>query len=111
MRCMDLSGEKEFRGAMSLMCCLMVARDAGWKIFASSSRVMRRVLDGGEGCDNGGIEDRSSDSGDRDRFADNEAGDEAFDAGGDCDERPWVCIGEGIWRLNSAILKVVVEKA
>lgn len=87
MRCIDLSGENEFNGASSLMCCRIVARDAGWNILGSSSRVIRRVLEGGAGCDRGGRDERSSDRGDRDRLCDNEAGDEAVDVGGEFEDR------------------------
>lgn len=90
MRCMDLSGEKEFRGAMSEMCCLMVASEAGWKILGSSRRVIRRVLEGGAGCESGGREDKSMERGDRDRFADNEQGEDAVEVGGELAERLWV---------------------
>lgn len=68
MRCIDFSGEKEFSGAIELMCTRIVASEAGWKIFESSRRVIRRVLDGGAGCCNGGMLDRSIDNGERDRL-------------------------------------------
>lgn len=95
IRCMDLSGEKEFRGAMSVMCCLMVANEAGWKILESSRRVTRRVLEGGTGCESGGMEERSRERGDLDRFADKERGEEAVEVGGEFAERFRVWIGEG----------------
>ena len=86
MRCIDLSGEKEFKGAISFICCLMVAREAGWKILGSSRRVISRVLDGGAGWESGGIEDKSIERGDRDRFCESEAGDEAVEVGGELEE-------------------------
>ncbi len=63
MRRRDFSGEKEWRGAMELMCWRMVAREAGWNMLMSSSCVMRRVLDGGEGWDSGGMLFRSIERG------------------------------------------------
>ena len=82
MRCMDFRGEKLLRGAMPLMCSLIVAIEAAWKILGSSSRVMRRVFDGGAGEERGGNEVRSSESGDRDRFFDT-VGEEPADCGGE----------------------------
>lgn len=83
MRCIDLSGEKELRGAISVMCCLIVARDAGWKILRSSKRVIRRVLEGGAGCESGGNDERSSERGFCDRLFDSDRGDEDVEAGGE----------------------------
>ncbi len=83
MRQRDLSGEKELSVASSLMCCLIVAREAGWNILGFSRRVIRRVLEGGAGCERGGREDKSSDRGERERFADNEPGEEAVETGGE----------------------------
>lgn len=61
----------------------MVASEAGWKIFGSSSFVINSVFEGGEGCDNGGIEDRSRDMGDCARFAERVAGEDEAEGGGD----------------------------
>lgn len=70
----------------------MVAREAGWKILASSSRVIRRVLEGGAGCERGGRLDRSRDNGECDRFLWREAGEEGAERGGEAeDDRFWVC--------------------
>lgn len=80
---MDFSGENELSGEIELMCCLIVAREAGWKILGSVSLVMRRVLDGGAGDDRPGTEDKSMDSGDLDLFRDSEPGDDAAEAGGE----------------------------
>jgi hypothetical protein len=83
---MDFSGEKELSGAISEMCCLMVANEAGWKILRSSSRVISRVFEGGAGWMRGGSEERSSDSGERDRFAERVGlGEDAVEEGGDCE--------------------------
>jgi len=84
MRLRDLSGEKEFRGARELICSRIVARDAGWKMLRSSRRVIRSVFVGGEGEDRGGIEPKSIERGERDRFADSE-GEEEPDTGGEFD--------------------------
>lgn len=70
--------------------------------------MIRRVFDGGAGEDNGGILEKSSDSGDRDRFSDNE-GDEGPECGGDrC--RFDVCIGESMVgdRLVAAMTAAIV---
>lgn len=92
MRAMPLSGEKELRGAIEFMCCLIVAREAGWKILGSVSLVMRRVFDGGAGEIRPGTEERSSDSGDLDLFFDREPGEDVAEVGGEtC--RPLVCSG------------------
>ena len=93
IRCSDFRGEKELRGAMSLRCCRIVAREAGWKILDSVRRVIRRVLDGGAGVASGGRDPRSSERGERERFLDNEEGGEEFD----CDRMfvMWVSIGDG----------------
>lgn len=53
-------GEKELRGAMAVMRERISARDGGWKILISLSLVIRRVFDGGEGCERGGRSVRSS---------------------------------------------------
>lgn len=44
---------------MELMCCLMVAREAGWKSEMSRSSVMMSVLVGGDGWIRGGRFERS----------------------------------------------------
>lgn len=54
-------GEKELSGAMSFILERMVARDEGWKMCKSLRSVIKRVFDGGDGCDSGGRLDRSSD--------------------------------------------------
>lgn len=83
IRDIDFSGEKEFSGAIELMCCLIVAKEAGWKILASVSLVMRSVFDGGAGELRPGMEDRSMDNGDLDRFFDMDPGDDVAETGGD----------------------------
>lgn len=85
MRWRDLSGENELSGAISLMCCLIVANEAGWKILGSSRRVIRRVLEGGDGCESGGREDKSSDKGECDRFRDRDTGEDPVEVGGELD--------------------------
>jgi hypothetical protein len=83
-----------------------VARDEGWKILGSERRVISKVLDGGEGEDNGGSEDRSMDSGERDLFCDSE-GDEPALAGGE--EVIFVSVGERlVWRESDGLAMVVV---
>lgn len=84
---------------MELMCARIVASEAGWKIFESSSRVIRRVLDGGAGCCNGGMLERSIDSGERERLCEMDEGDAVdgdADSGGDVEGRFCVCSGDGI---------------
>jgi len=83
IRAMDFNGENELSGDIELMCCLIVARLAGWKILGSVSLVIRSVLDGGAGDDRPGSEDRSIDSGDLDRFPDSEPGEDVAEAGGE----------------------------
>lgn len=75
--------------AIELMCCLIVAREAGWKIFGSFSFVMRRVFEGGAGEVRPGTEDRSIDNGDLDRF---------FDIEGEEEEEPVMLL---VWRGGS----------
>ena len=82
MRCIDFNGEKEFRGAIELMCSRIVASEAAWKILGSSRRVTRSVFEGGAGEESGGNEDRSRDSGDLERFCDKD-GDEPAEFGGE----------------------------
>jgi hypothetical protein len=102
---MDFSGEKEFKGAMSLMYCLIVAKEAGWKILGSSSRVMSRVFDGGEGCESGGKDVRSRDKGDRDLFLDSPEGEDDADMGGESEGRCCVWMGAGVCRRTRAMVK------
>lgn len=83
IRDIDLRGENELSGAIELRCCLIVAREAGWKIFGSVSLVMRRVFEGGDGDVRPGIEERSIDKGDLERFFDNEPGEDAAEVGGE----------------------------
>jgi hypothetical protein len=87
MRLSDLSGEKEFSGAISLICCRMVARDAGWKIWESSRRVMSKVFEGGAGDVSDGMEWRSSAKGEWVRRSDSDEGEgeDAVEVGGDPD--------------------------
>ena len=102
----DLSGEKLCNGAISSTCCRIVARDAGWNILGSSSLVIRRVLEGGEGWESGGIEDRSIDRADWARFAERPDGEEEDDRGGDSVEVE--CEGGG-WDETSAIAGVCLR--
>lgn len=78
------------------MCWRIVASEAGWKIFGSVSLVIRRVFEGGAGEIRPGIEERSMDSGERDRLADNEPGDDAPETGGET-RRP------SVWRGGSCV--------
>lgn len=92
IRAIDLRGENEFNGDIELICSLIVARDAGWKILGSVSFVISRVFDGGAGDVRPGIEDKSIDSGDLERFFDNDPGEVVADTGGEtCSPR--VCSG------------------
>jgi len=105
IRAIDFSGENELSGAIELICCLIVAREAGWKILGSVSLVMRRVFDGGAGDIKPGTEDRSKDSGDLDLFFDSEPGEDAAEMGGEAC-KPLVCSG-GSW-VATAISDLVV---
>lgn len=80
-----MRGENEFNTAIELMCCLTVAKEAGWNIFGSVSFVMRSVFEGGAGELKPGSEDKSrdSDNGDLDLFFDNDPGEDVADAGGE----------------------------
>lgn len=70
---------------------------------------MRRVLDGGEGDVRGGSWVRSSDRGLRDRFFDNDDGEEEAVRGGESDIL--VLMGEGDCRsLCTAMLEVCLER-
>lgn len=94
MRRRDLRGANEWRGIerVWVICCRMVAREAGWKMRASSSWVIKRVLDGGAGWESGGKELRSIESGDlgpRDEMEEGDVG----DFGGD-GERQRVVVGD-----------------
>jgi hypothetical protein len=82
MRCMDRKGEKELSGAREERCWRIVARDEGWKILGSERRVMSKVLDGGDGEDSGGREDKSIERGERERFWERE-GEDPAEAGGE----------------------------
>jgi hypothetical protein len=73
MRRNDLSGAHEWRGADELIRSLIVCRCSGRKMSRLCRLVMRSVFEGGVGCDSGGSEDKSSESGVRDL---NEAGDD-----------------------------------
>lgn len=66
-------GEKELRVAMAVIRERMSARDGGWKSFISLSLVIRRVFDGGEGCERGGRSVRSSERLDGRFLADGDA--------------------------------------
>lgn len=83
IRAIDFSGEKEFKGAIELICCLIVAREAGWKILASVNLVIKRVLEGGAGDVSPGKDVRSIDRGDLDLFLDIAPGEVVADTGGE----------------------------
>jgi hypothetical protein len=100
------NGEKELRGAMELRCWRIVAREEGWKILGSERRVIRRVLEGGAGDDNGGSEDRSMESGDRERFWERE-GEEPADAGGE--DVIFVSVGDKfVWSDSDGLAMLMV---
>lgn len=54
MRWRDGNGEKEFSGAMAVICARMAASDSCEKSSRSRKSVRRRVFDGGDGCERGG---------------------------------------------------------
>lgn len=62
MRRRDGSGEKELRRATEVIWLRIASRDAGWKRMRSFRSVMRRVFEGGDGCESGGRLERSMDS-------------------------------------------------
>lgn len=70
MRRREGSGEKELRRATVVIWVRILSRDAGWKRMRSFKSVMRRVFDGGDGCDSGGRLERSIDSEGRDEGRD-----------------------------------------
>lgn len=59
-----------------------MATEAGWKIVASLSCVINRVLDGGEGWLSGGRLDRSMDMGEAERRLERDLGDEVAEGDG-----------------------------
>lgn len=63
MRRKDLSGAKEWRGAVELMSSRIVCRFGALKISRSRRLVMRRVFEGGVGWTRAGREERSRDRG------------------------------------------------
>lgn len=105
IRCIDLRGEKEFRGAIELMCSRMVAREAAWKILGSSRRVIRRVFDGGAGDESGGRELRSMERGERERFC-NIEGEEPAEFGGELRWRLEVWRAERLPRSTSVMVVI-----
>jgi hypothetical protein len=62
MRRKEGSGEKEFRRATTVIWLRMASSEEGWKRMRSWSSVIRRVLEGGVGCDSGGMLERSMES-------------------------------------------------
>jgi hypothetical protein len=68
---------------------------------------MRRVLDGGDGCDSGGIDVRSIDRGERDLFFERPPGEDEADIGGEFVGECWVCMEDGVrlaaWAMVSAV--------
>lgn len=81
----------------------MVASEAGWKMFGSSSLVISSVFDGGEGCDSGGNEDKSNDIGECALLVARADGEEEEDKGGDSVEVDCAAAGVG-WDDTSAML-------
>lgn len=77
-------------------------------MLGSSNLVIRRVFEGGAGCDSGGIEDRSSDMGECARLAARAEGDEAEDSGGDSVALECATEGGG-WDETSAMFGSCVE--
>lgn len=90
MRRKDFRGAKEWSGNRELMCCRMVAREAGWKMVGSLSWVIRRVLDGGEGWLRGGIVERSIERGEAERRWVMGLGEEEVELGGE-EVAGWEC--------------------
>lgn len=112
MRAIDFKGEKELRTAISLKCCLMVAREAGWKILGSVSLVMRSVLDGGAGDISPGTEVRSIERGDLDLFFDSPPGEEDAETGGEaCRPAVWrggSCTATDMFAVGESVIIVSV---
>lgn len=55
MRRKDGSGEKEFKRAITVICARIASREDGWKRKRSLRSVIKRVFEGGVGCDSAGI--------------------------------------------------------
>ena len=66
-----------------VICCRIVAKEAGWKISGSSSWVMSRVFEGGAGCESGGRDVKSMESGVLDRCSDKDFGVDGIEVGGE----------------------------
>lgn len=66
MRRKEGSGEKEFRRATTVIWLRIASRDDGWKRIRSFRSVIKRVFEGGVGCDSGGMLERSMESEGRD---------------------------------------------
>lgn len=62
MRRKEGSGEKEFKRATTVIWLRMASSEDGWKRTMSSSSVMMRVLEGCDGCESGGMLERSMES-------------------------------------------------
>lgn len=79
-------------------------------MFGSSNLVIRSVFEGGEGCDSGGIEDRSSDIGECARLAaSTDAGDEDEDEVGSESVELKSASAGGVWDETSAMLGGCLE--
>lgn len=89
MRRRDGSGEKELREATEVIWLRIVSREEGWKRMRSFNSVIRRVFDGGDGCESGGTREMSMEREGREecregRFAVDEV-DVGSERGGDVD--------------------------
>lgn len=75
MRRRDGSGEKELRGATEVIWWRIVSGEEGWKRMRSFNSVIRRVFEGGDGCESGGTREMSMErEGREERFAGCERG-------------------------------------
>lgn len=59
MRRIDGRGEKELRRARTVIWLRIASRESGWNRIKSCSSVIRRVLEGGDGWESGGMVERS----------------------------------------------------
>lgn len=90
MRRKEGSGEKEFNRAITVIWARIASREDGWKRTRSFRSVIKRVFDGGEGCDSAGTLVKSMESEGRD------------------EERLWTEGAEGRARVGEADSAMVI---
>jgi len=92
MRRNEGSGEKEFRRATTVIWARIASSDDGWNKTRSLSSVIKRVFEGGVGCESAGMLERSMESEGRDeeRLAWRE-GEDGIERGGEADSA-MVCV-------------------